>query len=157
MKKNLTLFLCLALLLGACKKNHDDKGGGGNTWTFKGTTYQAGSVTYSSSFGVAELSASATGATSTSVDALVFEFPSAPTSSGQFLITDTGDPNTMRVAVTKLSGGVATGYYSGETTVKADVNVNGKVSVSFPGNIWLYNIANSSDSAQLSTGTITEQ
>jgi len=40
----------------------------------------------------------------------------------------------------------------------ANVTVNnGKVGVSFAGKIWLYNVSNASDSAQLSIGTITEQ
>ena len=44
------------------------------------------------------------------------------------------------------------------TNVMANVTVNnGKVGVSFAGKIWLYNVSNASDSAQLSVGTITEQ
>jgi hypothetical protein len=100
----------------------------------------------------------ATGATATSADGLTFDFIPPPTSNGQVLITDTGDPNTMIVSASKLVGSTTTFYASGETNVQANVSINnGKVSVSFPGTIWVYNLANSSDSAQLSVGTITQQ
>jgi hypothetical protein len=74
------------------------------------------------------------------------------------LITDTGDSNTVVVSVMALIASGNTNYISRKTSVKANVTVNNsKVSASFPGNIWLYNDVNSSDSAQLSVGTITQQ
>jgi len=159
MKKNLILFLSLALLLGACKKDHgDNNNNASNTWTFKGTTYTAATVAYVNGGSAANLSAGATGATATSADGLTFGFTTPPTSSGQLLITDSGDPNTLMVSVSKLTGTSTTFYLNAETNVMADVTVsNGKVSVSFPGTIWLYNLSNSSDSAQLSVGTIVQQ
>jgi hypothetical protein len=40
----------------------------------------------------------------------------------------------------------------------ANVTINaGKISVTFPGKIWLHNVQNFNDSAQVSVGTITQQ
>lgn len=156
MKKNLILFSCLALLSVACKKNHDSSNPI-STWTFKGTPYQAIDVTYMIGGSTASLTATAIAAGPTgSRDILVFEFTPPPTISGEMLITDSGDPNTIVVSVADLTT-VPANYVSGKTNVKANVTVNGKVSVSFPGSIWLYNNIDSSDSAQLSVGTITQQ
>jgi len=159
MKKNLILCSCLALLvLAACKKDHDDSSNSANTWTFKGTSYTAATVVYVNAGGQANLSAAATGNTATSGDGLAFLFITPPTTSGQMLITDTGDPNTIMVSHAKMSNSSTTFYANGETNVLANVTVSGgKVSVSFPGSIWLHDMANYSDSAQLSVGTITQQ
>jgi hypothetical protein len=158
MKKNLILCSCLALLFAACKKDHDDSSNSANTWTFKGNTYKAATVVYVDAGGQANLSAGATGATATSADGLAFLFNTPPTTSGQMLITDTGDPNTIMVSTSNLTGSLSTFYLNGETNVQANVTVSGgKVSVSFPGSIWLHDMANYSDSAQLSVGTITQQ
>lgn len=158
MKKSLILSLSLALLLSACKKDHDESGSAANTWNFKGTTYTAASVDYVNGGSTANLTAGATGATATSADGLTFAFTTPPTNSGQLLITDTGDPNTLLVSVSKLSGTTTTFYLNGETSVMANVTVNnGKISVNFPGTIWLYNLSNANDSAELSVGTITQQ
>ncbi len=158
MKRNLILYLSLALLLGACKKDKSDSNTADNSWTFKGVTYQAATVGYENAGAQANLTASATGATTTSADGLTFVFTTPPTTNGQMLITDSQDPNTVVVGVSNLSGTNTTLYLSEETTVKADVSVSsGKVSVSFPGTIWLHNLANANDSAQLSVGTITQQ
>lgn len=158
MKRNLILYLSLTLLLGACKKDKSDSNSADNSWTFKGTNYTAATVVYVDAGSQANLSAGATGATATSADGLVFLFTTPPTSNGQMLITDSLDPNTVVVSVSKLSGSSTTFYSNAETNVQASVNVNGgKVSVSFPGSIWLHNMVNYSDSAQLSVGTITQQ
>jgi len=158
MKKRLILYSCLALLLGACSKDHGDSSNSANTWTFAGTNYSAATVVYVDAGPQANLSAVATGATSTSGDGLTFLFVPPPTSSGQMLITDTGDPNTIMVSASRLSGTNTTFYTSTETNVQASVTINsGKVSVSFPGSIWVHNMSNYSDSAQLSVGTITQQ
>jgi hypothetical protein len=158
MKKSLILYLSLALLLSACKKDNDNDKNATNTWNFKGTDYTAATVVYVNGGSTANLSATATGATATSADQLTFAFITPPTSSGQLLITDSGDPNTLLVSVSKFSGTSTTFYLNEETNVMANVTVNnGKISVSFPGTIWLHNLANSNDSAQLSAGTITQQ
>jgi hypothetical protein len=158
MKKSLILSLSLALLLSACKKDHDDASNAANTWNFKGTTYTAATVMYVNGGSASNLSAGATGATATSADGLTFAFVTPPTSSGQMLITDSGDPNTVMVSTSNLSGTNTTFYLNEETNVMANVTINnGKISVSFPGTIWLHNLSNSSDSAQLSVGTITQQ
>ena len=158
MKKKLILYSTLALLLGACKKNNDDKGSAANTWNFRGTDYTAATVMYVDAGAQANLSAGATGATATSADGLVFLFLTPPTASGQMPITDTMDPNTVMVSVSKLSGTTTTFYTNAETNVQANITVSGgKVSASFPGSIWLHNMSNYSDSAQLSVGTITQQ
>lgn len=158
MKKSLVLFLSFALLLSACKKDHNGSGTGANTWNFKGIDYTAETVVYVNGGSAANLSASATGATAISADGLTFAFTTPPTSSGQLLIADSGDPNTLLVSVSKLSGSTTTFYLNQETNIMANVTVsNGKVSVSFPGTIWLHNLANTNDSAQLSVGTITQQ
>jgi hypothetical protein len=158
MKGNLILYLSLALVLGACKKDKEDSNTAANTWTFKGTNYTAATVDYINGGSTANLIAVATGATATSTDQLTFGFTTSPTSSGQLPITDSADPNTLLVSISKSTGTSTTFYLNGETNVKADVTVNnGKISVSFPGTIWLYNLSNSSDSAQLSAGTITQQ
>lgn len=153
MKRNLILYLFLALLLGACKKDKSDSNSADNSWTFKGTTYKASTVMYVNGGPQANLSAS-----TSSADGLAFVFTTPPTTNGQMLITDSGEPNTLLVSTSTLFGTNTTFYLSQETTVKADVSVStGKVSVSFPGTIWLHNLANSNDSAQLSVGTITQQ
>jgi hypothetical protein len=152
-KKNLVLYSCLALLFGACKKNHDDSSNSSNTWTFYGNTYQAATVTY---INTGNLTAATYGATST----LMFQFSSPPTSSGEMLITDSGDPtpNTVVITVARSTYGIGSTFYlSGRTNVKANVTVNGKVSVGFAGRIWVHNWGNYSDSTQLSVGTITQQ
>jgi hypothetical protein len=151
-KKNLILYSCVALLLGACKKNHDDRPNSPNTWTLYGNTYQATAVSYLS---YGNLTASSSGTTSS---ILMFNFSTPPTSSGEMLISDSG-PNTVAITVsvsTPLAGAFTT-YNAGKTNVKANVVVNGKVSVSFPGKIWVHNWGNYSDSTQLSAGTITQQ
>ena len=157
MKRKLILFSCLALLLGACKKNHDGNTSS-STWTFKGTTYQAAAITYAvgGTMRYGLLTATAAGSNFTFI--LTFRLFPPPTSSSEMLITDTGDPNTVVVSVMALIASGNTNYISRKTSVKANVTVNNsKVSASFPGNIWLYNDVNSSDSAQLSVGTITQQ
>ena len=157
MKKNLILCSCLALLLGACKKDHDNDAKT-NTWTFNGTTYTAATVVYVDAGPQANLSAAATGNTATSGDGLTFLFVPPPTTSGLMLISDTGDPNTIMVSHARMSNGSTDFYVSGETDIQANVTVNGgKVSVSFPGSIWLNNMSNYDDSAQISVGTITQQ
>jgi hypothetical protein len=157
MKKSLMLSLSLVLLLSACKKDHDDSTAA-NTWNFKGTDYTAATVVYVNGGSTANLSATATGASATSADGLAFVFATPPSSSGQMLITDSGDPNTVLVSISNLSGTTTTFYLNEQTDVMANVTINnGKISVSFPGSIWLHNLANSSDSAQLSAGTITQQ
>jgi hypothetical protein len=158
MKKSLILSLSLAFLLSACKKDHGDDSNPANTWNFKGTEYTAATIVYVNGGSAANLSATATGATATSADGLTFVFSTPPASSGQMLITDSGDPNTVLVSISKLSGTTTTFYLNQETNVMANVAINnGKISVSFPGSIWLHNLANSNDSAQLSAGTITQQ
>ena len=136
MKKNLILYSCLALLLGACSKDHGDSSNSSNSWTFAGTTYKAATVVYVDAGPQANLSAVASGETSTSGDELTFLFVPPPTSSGQMLITDTGDPNTIMVSASRFSGTNIIFYNSTETNVQASVTINGgKVSVSFPGSI----------------------
>src|SRR5690349_238769 len=125
MKKKLILYSSLALLLGACKKDHSDSGNAGNTWNFRGTNYTAATVVYVNAGAQANLSAGATGATTTSADGLVFLFLTPPASSGQMLITDSMDPNTVMVSVSKLSNGATTFYTNAETNVQANVTVNG--------------------------------
>jgi len=158
MKKSLILTISLAFLLSACKKDHDNSGSAANSWNFKGTTYTAATVVYVNGGSVANLSAIATGATATSEDRLVFEFSTPPASSGQMPITDSGDPNTVLVSISKLSETGTTLYLNTETNVMANVDIrNGKISASFPGTIWMHNLANYYDSAELSVGTVTQQ
>jgi hypothetical protein len=158
MKRNIILYASVTLLLMACGKNKDSVGSANNSWTFAGTSYTASTVVYINAGQAANLSAAAAGSTTTSADGLAFLFITPPTSSGQMLITDTDDPNTVMVAASKLSGTSTTFYINGTTNIQANVTVNnGKISISFPGKIWLHNMANFSDSAQLSIGTITQQ
>src|ERR1044071_5637670 len=120
MNRKLILFSCLALLLGACKKNHDDNTSS-STWTFKGTTYQAVAVTYvpGSTLHFALLTATATAAGPNSTYILTFQFFPPPTSSGEMLITDTGDPNTVVVSVAEPAASGTNKYINGKTSVKA--------------------------------------
>jgi len=157
MKRNLILFSCLALLFYACKKHNDNNDSTASSWTFGGVTYKAETVVYDNT-GQASLSASALGGGSGSGSGLSFLFSTTPTTNGQVLITDSGLPNTVGVGVSTFSG-INTKYYvSDATNVKANITItNGKISVSFPGTIWMHNLANSADSAQLSVGTITQQ
>lgn len=162
MTKNLILYTCLVLLVGACKKDHDNSRPGPslspNTWTFNGTTYTAARLQYFYMISnQTALEADAAGNTAISGYTLTFTFPT-PYSSGQMLITDTYYPNTVFVSALKLGYPAGTNYFCTKTNVHANVTYNnGKASVSFPGSIWLYNQINSSDSAQLSVGTITQQ
>jgi hypothetical protein len=74
------------------------------------------------------------------------------------LITNTGDSNTVMVTTSNLTGTVTTFYTNDITNVKASITVNsGKVSATFPGKIWLHNVMNFGDSAQVSVGTIKQQ
>jgi hypothetical protein len=157
MKRNLILYSCISLLLFACSKSKNSNNDPSNIWTFKGTTYTAGTVTYVNGGSVANLSASATGATATSADGLVFAFTPPPAANGQMLITNSNDANTVLVAVSNLSGTTTTFYINDVTNVHANVAINNsKLSVNFPGKIWLHNMTNYSDSAQLSVGTISQ-
>lgn len=152
------LYASVTLLLMACSKNKDSVGSADNSWTFGSTSYKASSVVYMNAGDAANLAASAAGSSTTSANGLVFAFTTPPTSSGQMLITDTDDPNTVMIGVSKLTGNTTTYYMNTTTNVMANVTVNnGKVGISFPGKIWLYNVSNVSDSAQLSIGTITQQ
>jgi hypothetical protein len=156
MRKSI-LYTGIILLITACSKKENSVSSS-NTWNFSGTTYTAATVAYINAGPEANLSASATGATSTSANGLVFTFIGPPTQSTQMLITNSSDPNTVMVSVSKLSGSTATFYTDDITNIRANVTVNnGKVGISFPGTIWLHNEADYNDSAQLSVGTITQQ
>jgi len=158
MKRNMIGFACLTFLLIACGKQNDNIASTVNSWTFAGHSYKAAAVTYINGGGGANLSASASGSTTTSADGLIFSFTTPPTVSGQMLITNSNHPNTVLVAVSKLSGTTTTFYTNGPTEIAANVTVNnGKIAIDFPGKIWLHNVFNISDSAQLSAGTITQQ
>lgn len=155
--RKIILICSTVLLVTACSKKNDNNNSS-NTWTFKGTSYKAASVTYINPGSQSNLSASATGSTSTSSNGLVFSFVNPPTQSSQMLITNTSDPNTVFVSTSNLTGNTTTFYTNDVTNVKANVTVTGgKISVSFPGTIWLHNDSNFNDSAQLSVGTITQQ
>jgi len=152
------LYASMALVLMACSKNKDSVGTADNSWTLGNTSYKASTVVYISGGGEANLAASAAGSSTTSANGLVFAFNTPPTSSGQMLITDSDEPNTVMIGVSKLSGTTTTFYMNSTTNVNANVTVNnGKVGISFPGKIWVYNVSDVSDSAQLSIGTITQQ
>jgi hypothetical protein len=154
--RKIILICSTILLVTSCSKKNDNSNSG-NTWTFKGTTYKAGYVTYINPGSQANLSASTTGS-STSSNGLVFTFVNPPTQSTQMLITNSGDPNTVLVSTSNLTGNTTTFYTNDITNVKANVTVTGgKISASFPGTIWLHNDSNFNDSAQLSVGTITQQ
>src|SRR5215469_2821756 len=110
MKRSLLVYSFISLLLFSCSKSNDPSQASSNTWTFAGTTYTAGTVTYVDGGSVSNLSAAATGATSTSADGLVFAFTPPPTGNCQMLISKSNDPNTVLVAVSKLSGTTTTYY-----------------------------------------------
>ena len=155
--KKIILCSCIVFLVTACSKKNDSNNSS-NSWTFKGTTYKAAYITYINPGSQANLSASATGGTSTSSNGLVFTFVNPPTQSSQMVVTNSGDPNTVLVSTSNLTGNTTTFYTNDVTNVKANVTVTGgKISVSFPGTIWLHNDSNFNDSAQLSVGTITQQ
>jgi len=154
MRRYLILYSCLVVFF-ACKKNKDKSTSAPSTWTFAGVTYTASSVNYTSSGGTVNLQASAEGNTAASQHGLVFAFATPPYNPGQLLITNTNAPNTILAGVIVVAGSSYTFYANDSTNVYADLTLpNGKVSVSFPGMIWLYNSNNHSDSAQLSVGTI---
>jgi hypothetical protein len=158
MKKNMILYACITFLVIACSKHNDNSGSSANNWTFAGHSYKAAAVTYINAGGAANLSAAASGCTTTSANGLVFSFTTPPTSSSQMLITDSNDPNTVLVAASSLSGTATTFYTNSVTDINANVTVNnGKVSINFAGKIWLHNLSDFNDSAQLSVGTITQQ
>ncbi len=158
MKRNMILYACVITLLIACSKHNDSNDASADTWTFAGISYKAATVVYINGGSAANLSASATGGTATSANGLIFSFTTPPTSSGSMLITNSNDPNTVLVGASNLSGTTTTFYVNDVTDINANVTVNnGKVSVNFPGKIWLHNLSNFNDSAQLSVGTITQQ
>lgn len=155
--RKLILICSTVFFVTACSKKNDNSNSA-NSWTFKGTKYQAANVTYINPGGQSNLSASATGATSTSANGLVFSFVNPPTQSGQIPITNTADQNTVMVGTSNLTGTTTTFYINDVTNIKATVTISGgKISASFPGTIWLHNASNFNDSAQLSVGTITQQ
>jgi hypothetical protein len=158
MKRNMILYACITFLLIACSKHSDKSGSSANSWTFAGTSYKAATVTYINAGGAANLSASASGSTATSANGLVFSFTTPPTTSSQMLITNSNDPNTVLVAASNLSGTTATFFTNSATDINANVTVNnGKVSITFAGKIWLHNLSDFNDSAQVSVSTITQQ
>ncbi len=158
MKRNMIFCACITFLLIACSKHKDSGSSSANSWTFAGHSYKASTVVYINGGGAANLSAAASGSTSTSADGLVFSFTTPPTASGQMLITDSNDPNTVLIGISNLSGTTTTFYTNSATDVNANVTVsNGKVGISFPGKIWLHNLSDFNDSAQVSAGTITQQ
>lgn len=155
--KKIILCSCIISLLSACSKKNGS-GGSSNTWHFKGTAYTAAQVVYINAGGQANLSATATGATSTSANGLTFSFITPPTTNAQMLITSSFDPNTVLVTASNLTGTTTTFYSNDITSVNANVTLsNGKVGVSFAGSIWLHNESDYNDSAQVSVGTITQQ
>lgn len=155
MKKNLFIILVLSLIFNACKKG--DTGQSGNTWTFGGTKYTAAQVVYISAGSQSNLSATATGATQTSNNSLVFTFSPPPTASSQMLISNSGAPNTVMISVMRLAGQTVTIYTNDIPTVNSKITVaNSKVSATFSGEIMLHNANNYNDSLRLSVGTITQ-
>jgi hypothetical protein len=155
--KKIILCSCIVFFVTACSKKNDNSNSS-NSWTFKGVSYKAANVTYINGGSEANLSASATGATSTNSNGLVFTFMTPPTQSSQMLITSTYDANTVLVSTSNLTGTATTFYSNDITNIKANVTVSGgKISITFPGTIWLHNNSNFNDSAQLSVGTITQQ
>ena len=157
--KKMILYSCIALLFAACSKKDDDKSSSSaNTWNFAGTNYTAAAVLYVNAGPEADLTATATGTTATNANGLTFTLMPPPTGNAQMLINDSGDPNTVLVTVSKLSGSNTTFYSNAATNTTASVTMNnGKVGISFTGSIWLHNFANYNDSAQLSIGAITQQ
>lgn len=156
MKRSLILSSFFALLFCACKKPNDNNDSAASSWTFGGITYKAETVVYDNTS--SSLSASVFGSRSGPKGGLSFVFVTPPASNSQMLITNSSLPNTVGVGVSTLSGTTTTYYISGETNVNANITItNGKISVSFPGTIWMHNLANSADSLQLSIGTIRQQ
>ena len=155
--KKIILCLCIVSLFSACTKKGNG-GSSGNTWHFAGTAYTALTVVYIDAGSVSNLSATASGATQSNANGLVFTFTSPPTTNMQMLITNSNDPNTVLVTESRLSGTTTTFWSDDVTNVMANVTVkNGKVGISFPGTIWVHNESDFNDSAQLSIGTITQQ
>ena len=155
--KKIILYSSLILSITACSKK-DNSVSSSNMWNFSGNSYKAANVSYINGGSEANLSASATGASTTSSNGLVFTFITPPTQSTQMLITNSNDANTVMVSTSNLSGNTTTFYTNDITNIKANVTVNnGKVGISFPGTIWLHNDSDFNDSAQLSVGTITQQ
>ena len=156
MKRSLILSSCFALLFCACKKHNDNNDSTTSSWIFGGITYNAETVLYDSA--LRNLSALKYGGRSGPKGAVSFGFATAPTGNGQMLITNSSLPNTVGVGASTLSGTTTTYYISGETNVNANIMItNGKISVSFPGTIWMHNLGDPNDSVQLSVGTITQQ
>jgi hypothetical protein len=153
MTKNLILYTCLALLLSACKKDHNSNSSNPGTWTFKGITYTAAVVNYSIGMGRGYLEADPPGNGYTQY--LAFFFPTPLTSSGQMLIMNNSVINSVDVGVVIL-GLPNTFYECTKTNVYANVTYSSpnKVSIGFAGSIWLHNQGNYSDSAELSISTI---
>ncbi len=155
--KSIILFLCIIPMFVACSKKGSSSSSS-NTWSFAGTNYTASTVVYINGGSQANLSAVATGSTQSSANGLAFTFITPPAANMQMLITNSNDPNTVLVTATRLSGTTTTFWSNDITNVTSDVTLqNGKVGISFPGKIWLHNISDFNDSAQLSIGTITEQ
>lgn len=155
--KKVILCLCIVLLYSACTKKGDG-GSSANTWRFDGSSYTASAVVYINGGSESNLSASAAGSTQSNANGLVITFTTPPTTSTQMLITNSNDPNTVLVTASRLSGSTTTFWSNDITNVSASITLqNGKVGISFPGTIWLHNISDFNDSAQLSIGTIREQ
>jgi hypothetical protein len=148
-------FGCIVILFSSCSKSGSSNSS--SNWSVNGTNYTAATVTYIATGGEANLSAAATGQTATYANGLVFTFLTAPVSSEQVLITDSMDPNTAFVTVTKLSGTTFTSYMSSTSNTKVSINLaNNKVSATFSGALWLHNVTNYSDSVKLTVAKITQ-
>lgn len=158
MKRTILKLSLIALLFSACSKSSDDATStNANSWTLGSNTYTAAAVAYQTSGSQAAISATATGYTSTNLNSLAFNFWSIPTNGQQLTINNTYASGTIFVTASKMVNSVITSYSNKATTVKATVTIaNSKVSVNFPGTIWVYNNNNANDSLQLSAGTITQ-
>jgi hypothetical protein len=153
--KKLLAFSAIALLFAACKKDDDNSGSAtGNTWTLGTTTYTASAVVYQSSPAFA-LSATATGFTATNANYLFFSFSTAPTNGAQFSLNSTGA--SVVISAVKMVNSTSTTYINKTSSVKATTSItSGKVGVSLPSSIWLFNNSNINDSIQLTASSITQ-
>ncbi len=156
MKKVFILPILFLFVMMGCKKNFSD--GSDNTWTLGSQRYFASIVIR----GTNSLSAFDTIAH----QAIIFAFNSSPSGTeNTYLICDTcSNQNTAQVIAedypitTSSHNNYRNAIYVNTLTlVKASINAQGKLSVTFPGKLWVYNWARANDSLQLSVGTIAQQ
>lgn len=149
MKKIFALALSAVVLTLIASCSHTNSASP-NSYTFKGTSYNAATITASVSGGV--LQATNLSATNTvNITNTNIAFGAFPTTSGSYRVVNYNNTPASNEVVIGFADAAGTTYFStGSENQNATVTVNnGKVSISVP-NVWLQSTISQSDSGQYS-------